>query len=177
MLWLKGHKTCKQQAVNLSPRLANHRLFILGFSHIVWSFSFITFEMKTSLPWWLRGKESACKEGDPGSIPGSGRSPGGGNGNPLQYSCPEKSHGQKSLVGYSPKGHKESDMTERLSTKSENVLSVEDAKVTPFLRCTWKRRTGGEKRVLLRLCLQGYRSFSLLLDWSLCPPAVIDMES
>ena len=31
-------------------------------------------------------KESACSAGDPGSIPGSGRSPGGGNGNPLQYS-------------------------------------------------------------------------------------------
>ena len=33
------------------------------------------------------GKESACSTGDPGSIPGSGRSPGEGNGNPLQYSC------------------------------------------------------------------------------------------
>jgi len=35
-------------------------------------------------------KESACNEGDHGSIPGSGRSPGEENGNPLQYSCPEK---------------------------------------------------------------------------------------
>ena len=35
------------------------------------------------------GKESACKAGEPGSIPGSGRSPGEGNGNPLQYSCLE----------------------------------------------------------------------------------------
>ena len=34
-------------------------------------------------------KESACNEGDIGSIPGSGRSPGEGNGNPLQYSCLE----------------------------------------------------------------------------------------
>ena len=34
-------------------------------------------------------KESICNAGDPGSIPGSGRSPGGGNGNPLQYSCLE----------------------------------------------------------------------------------------
>ena len=45
---------------------------------------------------------------DAGSIPGWGRSPGGGHGNPLQYSC----HGQRSLVGYSPQGHTESDMTE-----------------------------------------------------------------
>ena len=37
------------------------------------------------------GKESACTVGDPGSIPGSGRSPGEGNGNPLQYSCLENS--------------------------------------------------------------------------------------
>ena len=40
-------------------------------------------------PWWLSGKESACNAGVPGSIPGSGRSPGGGHGNPLQYSCLE----------------------------------------------------------------------------------------
>ena len=39
------------------------------------------------LPWWLSGKESACKTGDVCSIPGLGRSPEEGNGNPLQYSC------------------------------------------------------------------------------------------
>ena len=38
---------------------------------------------------------------DLGSILGSGRSPGGGHGNPLQYSCLEKTHGQRSLAGYS----------------------------------------------------------------------------
>ena len=38
------------------------------------------------LPWWLRDKESTCSAGDQGSIPGSERSPGGGNDNPLQYS-------------------------------------------------------------------------------------------
>ena len=37
------------------------------------------------------GKESACNAGDPGLIPGLGRSPGEGNGNPLQYSCLENS--------------------------------------------------------------------------------------
>ena len=37
------------------------------------------------------GKESACNVGDPGSSPGSGRSPGEGNGNPLHYSCLENS--------------------------------------------------------------------------------------
>ena len=62
------------------------------------------------------GKESACNAEDLGSIPGLGRSPGGGHGNPLQYSCPENPHGQRSLTGYSPWGHKESDTTEQLST-------------------------------------------------------------
>ena len=54
-----------------------------------------------------------------GSIPGPGRSPGEANGKPLQYSCLENSHGQRSLVGYSPRGCKESDMTERQSTAHE----------------------------------------------------------
>ena len=43
------------------------------------------------LPWWLRGKKSACNAGDWGSILGQGRSPGGGHGNPLQYSFLENS--------------------------------------------------------------------------------------
>ena len=47
-----------------------------------------------------------------GSIPGSGRSPGRRHGNPLQYSCLENPHGWRSLAGYSPWGHKDSDMTE-----------------------------------------------------------------
>ena len=62
------------------------------------------------------GKESAYYVRDLGSIPGLGRSPRGGHGNPLQYSCLENPHGQRSLVGYSPWGRKESDMTEQLST-------------------------------------------------------------
>ena len=64
------------------------------------------------------GKESACNVGDLGSIPGLGRSPGGGNGNPLQYSCLESPHGQRSLAGYSPWGLKESDTTEWLRTST-----------------------------------------------------------
>ena len=47
-------------------------------------------------------KESACNVGDLGSIPGLGGSSGGGHGNPLQYSCIENPHGQRSLAGYSP---------------------------------------------------------------------------
>ena len=53
--------------------------------------------------------------GDASLIPKSGRPPGGGNGNPLQYSCLVNLHGQRSLVGYSPWDHKELDMTEQLT--------------------------------------------------------------
>ena len=60
------------------------------------------------------GKDSACNVGDLGSIPGFRRSPG--DGNPLQYSCLENPNGQRNLVGYSPWGCKESDMTEWLIT-------------------------------------------------------------
>ena len=58
------------------------------------------------------GKKSACNEGDLGSIPGLGRSLGEGHGNPVQYSCLENPHGQRSLAGYSSRGRKELDMTE-----------------------------------------------------------------
>ena len=49
---------------------------------------FLTGPQETRLPWWLRGKESACNAGDPGLILGSGRSPGEGKDYPLQYSVP-----------------------------------------------------------------------------------------
>ena len=57
------------------------------------------------------GKESTHNAGDLGSIPGLGRSSVGGHGYPLQYSCLENSHGQRSLVGCSPWDCKELDVT------------------------------------------------------------------
>jgi len=51
---------------------------------------------------------------DAGLIPGSGRSSGEGNGNPLHYFLPGKFHGLRSLVDYSPRGREESDMTEHI---------------------------------------------------------------
>ena len=53
-------------------------------------------------PGGSEGKESPCNAGNTGWIPESGRSPGEGNCNPLQYSCLGESHGQRSLAGYSP---------------------------------------------------------------------------
>ena len=51
--------------------------------------SYSALNRKGGLPWWLRDKASACNVGDLGSIPESGRSPGEGNGTPLQYCCLE----------------------------------------------------------------------------------------
>ena len=90
-------------------------------SHTTWQVGLSIQALLDSLvivgfPGGLDGKESTCSVGDRGLIPGLGRSPGEGHGNPLQYSCLENLHGQKSLVGCSLGGHKESD-TERLSTK------------------------------------------------------------
>ena len=55
---------------------------------------------------------NVCDMRDRSLIPEWGRSPRRGNGDPLHYSCLQMSQGQRSLVGYSPKGHKESDTTE-----------------------------------------------------------------
>ena len=99
------------------------------------------------------GKESICNGGDQGLIPEVGRSPGGGHGNPLQYSCLENPHGQRNLAGYSPWGHKESDMTEQLSTaqhaKMVNTVFIE---ATFALIKVWKLPQGPCRRSWLNKC-------------------------
>ena len=72
--------------------------------------------MYMGFPGSSAGKEPTCNAGDPGWIPGSGRSPGEWIVYPLQYSCLENPCGQRSLGGYSPWGRKELDTTEQLST-------------------------------------------------------------
>ena len=70
-------------------------------------------------------KESACIVGDPGSIPTSGRSsPGGKKWLPTPIFFPGESHGQRSLVGYSPWGHTELDMIERLTHFQISAISL-----------------------------------------------------
>ena len=63
--------------------------------------------MKRGFPNGSAVKDPPANVADVNSIPGMGRSPREGNGNPLQYYC----HGRRTPVGYSPQGHKESDMT------------------------------------------------------------------
>ena len=60
---------------------------------------------------WLSGKESACNSGNPGLIPGSGISPGEGNGNTLQYSCLENPMDSGAWSATAHGGRRELDMT------------------------------------------------------------------
>ena len=74
--------------------------------------------------------QPAMRETWVGKIPGLGRTPGGGHGDSLQYSCLENPHRQRILVGYSPWGLKESDMTEQLSThRSWEIKTVKRSKI------------------------------------------------
>ena len=79
-------------------------------------------------PGGSEGKESACNEEDLGSIPGLGSFPGGGHGNPLQYSCLENPHERRNLAEYSPWGHKELDTTERLNTAQPDKIDFKSEK-------------------------------------------------
>ena len=78
-----------------------------------WSKSSI---LNHQIPWWLKGKESTCNEGDPGSIPGLARSPRERNSYPLQESCLENSMDRGAWCANSSWGCKESGTTEQLTT-------------------------------------------------------------
>ena len=97
-------------------QVKSHALWFHG--DLIWlmaeTLSGLYTDLRMDFPGGSDSKVSAYNVGHLGLIPGSGRSSGGEHGNPHQCSRLEKSHGLRSLVGYSPWGHKESDMTERL---------------------------------------------------------------
>ena len=89
--------------------------------------------MYDGLPRWCGGKESAFQyRRQVGLLPGWGRSSGVGNGNPLQL--PGKFYGQRSLAGYSPWGHKESDTTEATGHGKAKGLWDISRKISPGIR-------------------------------------------
>ena len=92
----------------------------LPWRHI--SFFILSLWLQVCFPGSSAGKESACNAGDLGSVPELGRSSGRGHGNLLLYSCMGNPHGQRSLVGYSPQNHKDSDTTERLTPRAQRAV-------------------------------------------------------
>ena len=91
--------------------------------------------MTETFPGGSDGEESICNERDLGSIPGLGRSSGRERGNPLQYSCLVNPHGQRSLAGYSPRGHRESDTTEQPSTleRQEGICKLFVGEISAYV--------------------------------------------
>ena len=74
---------------------------------------------------WLSGKEFACQAGDTGSIPGLGRFHWRKKWQPTAVVLPGELHGQRSLTGYSPWGHRDLDKTERLIIAQYTYIEIE----------------------------------------------------
>ena len=105
--WSSAGKGCAYKCRRL--------LFDCWVEKISWRRDRLSTPVFLGFPGGSDSKESACNAGNLGSIPRLGRCPGGGHGNPLQYSYLENLHGQRSLADYSPGGRKELDTTEQLS--------------------------------------------------------------
>ena len=91
----------------------------------------------SSLPWWLSGKESACQLRRCGFNPWVGKIPWRRKWQPTPVFLPGKSHGQGSLVGYSPQGHKR--VRHDLVTKQQPVSSTRRHMDFFFLGCSFKK--------------------------------------
>ena len=84
-------------------------------------FLYLNYKYKNRLSTWLSGKESTCPPGDSGSSPESGGSPGKGNVNPLQYSCPGKPLDRGSWWATVHGDAEESDTTWQLNDNNINA--------------------------------------------------------
>ena len=101
------------------------------------------------LPWWLSGKESTCRAGDMGLIPGVGKIPWRRKRQPTPVFLPVKSHRQGSLMGYSPQGHKRAghDLVTKQDSSHMHLLAVP-------LMAQASPTAVGPKRWLSPQCLQ-----------------------
>ena len=125
LLLVKGKSLCKRRKKRLifldytkiySNKLLfnSSNIYPMYLSYMV--YILLNYSIYVGFPGGPDGKEFTCNVGDLGSIPGLGRSPGGGYSNPLHYSYLKNpmDRGAWEAVGHG--GHKESDMSERLST-------------------------------------------------------------
>ena len=103
------------------------------------------------LPYSSDGKESACNAGEPGSIPGSGRSSREGISNSLPYSWPGESHGQRSLAVYRTWGGKELDTTEQL-TLHHYTISERWSRPAPGFWCPMQQCFSLHTKLSLKNC-------------------------
>ena len=110
-------------------------------------------------------KNLPTNTGDEGWIPGLGRSPGVGNGNPLQYSCLENPHGQRRLAGYCPWGHKESDTTEQLNKNRSSRFRVNTKERLKKHLLMWNLILGEVSYTLPWVCFQA-DSFYVVLKFT-----------
>ena len=124
--------------------------------------------MRAHFPYGSDGKESTCISGDLGSIPGLGRSPGGGHGNPLEYSGLENPRGQRSLVGYSPWSRKESNMIEQISTTHTHPLKG--------IACIFWRPLKLEIHYLASPSTEVKTNFTAILCPMMCAPLDSDLS-
>ena len=97
---------------------------------ILWRRNRLPTPVLLGFPGGSDGKVSACNARDLSSIPRLGRSPGGGHGNPLQYSCLENLQGQRHLAGCSPWSLKESDTAEQLSIAQHKPPKIKSPKIS-----------------------------------------------
>ena len=114
MKWVLFYKTCLYLTLSFKKYYLKHfcYLIILSYKHdpVIYKFQY-----SKGLPWWLSGKKSTCQCRRCRFNPKFGKIPWEGNGDLLPVFLLGKFCGQRSLVGYSPRGSKESDMTERLN--------------------------------------------------------------
>ena len=122
------------------PAMKETPVWFLGWEDSLEKRDWLPTPVFLGFPSGLDGKECARNVGDQGSIPRLERSPGGGNGNPLEYSCLENPCGRRSLH---PWGRKELDTTERISIAQTHTH-------THTHTCTYLK------------CIESYRLF---FDW------------
>ena len=100
-----------------------YHLSVFMFYNLI--FAFMCNGVNVGLPLWLSGKESACHAGDirgMGSILGLGRLPGGGHGNPLQFSCPENPMDRGAWQATVHRAAKSRTQLQRLSTQACTLM-------------------------------------------------------